>query len=66
MAKISFKEADNIFVNVRREYVKFSWINSFANMFGIIRLCQIHSVECGYQARERSHNTVQVNKFVLS
>ena len=40
-----------LYVNGRKEYVKFSRINCFASLFGIIRNCHID--DCGLQARER-------------
>ena len=40
-----------LFVNGRKEYVKFSRINCFASLFGILCICHID--ECGSQARER-------------
>ena len=66
-AKISLKKTDNIFANGRKEYVKFSWINSFASVFGpfgITRVCHIYSVECGYEAKDSpATTTTQMNKF---
>ena len=60
-AKISFKETDNIFVNGRNEYVKFSWINSFSKLcLGCTRLPYSRF---RISNKRKIHNTVQVNKF---
>ena len=60
-AKISFKELDNIFVNGRKEYVKFSWINSFSKLcLGYTRLSYSRF---RISNKRKIHNTVQVNKF---
>ena len=69
-AKISFKETDNIFVNGRKEYVKFSWINSFSKLcleyiyaFAIFKIQDIkqekdsqHSKVCGPCPDEKDAN----------
>ena len=49
MAKISFKERESMVVKGRKEYVKFSRINSFASMIGSYQF----AIECGSQGRER-------------
>ena len=55
----------DLFVNGRKEDVKFSRINCFASLFGIIRICHID--ECGSKARERFTTPYRrINLLVLS
>ena len=51
-AKRSFKGTDSIFVNGRKEYVKYSGINCFTGLFGIIRICHIHGMRIFKQEKD--------------
>ena len=55
---MSFKEADNIFVNGRKEYVKFSWINSFSKLcLGYIYTFAIFKIQDIKQEKDSQHST---------